>query len=354
MFQYRFSRFSLPALTLLLLAPAAPGQEPTTLKHPFGVTRVAFSPDGKVLASVTFARGGAPAYGVVKLWDAAEHKELRTLQWKHTSVEAVAFSPDGQLVAVAGSLEVLRGQVRTTTGVVRVCEVESGRELFTLAGHTDTVTAVAFAPDGKFLATASADKTARLWEVVQGQEVRALMGHGEAVTCLAFSPDAAALAAGGADKTVRVWDVASGEVRHILRGHTDGVSAVAFAPDGRTLVSAGLDRTVRAWDAARGQERFRVTADKLPVLALAFAPDGRHLAGGLGAGKAGELALWDAGTGKALASVRGQEGRCAGLAFAPDGARLAVARIGDVPAPGDVARGGVSLWEVKALRANNP
>ncbi|MCI0464163.1 MAG: WD40 repeat domain-containing protein [Gemmataceae bacterium] len=345
---------SLAAVALVLCAPAIRAQEPVKLKHEYGVTRVTFSPDGKMLASVTLARGWAPAFGVVRLWDVAGEQELRTLQWKNTSAEAAAFSPDGRLIAVGGALEMLRGQFRTTTGVVRVCEVENGRELFTLAGHTETVTAVAFSADGKFLATSSADQTARLWEVAQGQEVLMLKGHTEAVTCLAFSPDGRRLATGSADRTVRVWDVANGEMRLALRGHTGAISAVAFAPDGRALASAGLDREVRSWDTVTGKERFRVTEAKLPILALGFAPDGRFLAGGLGTGKTGELKVWNATTGKALTDVASAEGRVAGVAFSPDGSRLAGAVIGEPGAPGEVARGGVNVWEVKALLANNP
>ncbi len=97
-----------------------------------------------------------------------------------------------------------------------------------------------------------------------------------------------------------------------------------------------------------------MTEAKLPILALAFSPDGRHLAGGLGTGKSGELKVWNATTGKALTNVSSAEGRVAGVAFSPDGSRLAGALMGEPAAPGDVARGGVSVWEVKTLLANNP
>jgi WD40 repeat protein len=280
-----------------------------------------------------------------------ERKPTQTLQWKQTAVEAVAFSPDGRLVAAAGTVERLEGAFRKTGGIVRICEVAGGRELITLAGHPDAVHDVAFAPDGGALATASADGTARLWDVAQGQELRALKGHQGAVRAVAFAADGQSLTTAGADGTVRLWNVAGGAERRILRGHTGAVLGIALSPDGQTLATAGSDKTVQLWDPSTGKVRHRLPS-KTPALSVAFSPDGKVLAAGSGVGERGELTLWDSASGKRLATAAADKGRCSAVVFSPDGRWLAAAVIGDAAAPGDVPRGEVRLWEVRALLAN--
>jgi WD40 repeat protein len=337
---------------LVLAAPAA-AQQPDTLPHKFGVRGVAFAPDGRTLATVTLARGWAPSYGVVKLWDVAAGKELRAFDLKNNRLECVAFSPDGRLVAVGGSVERIEGAFRTTAGVARLFEADTGKELLTLQGHKEAVKSLTFSPDGRLLATASGDGAVALWDVTTGQEVRALKGHAGAVTAVAFSPDGKHLATAGADRTARLWDAASGEVARTLRGHEGAVHHVAFAPDGRTVATAGEDRRAVLWDVATGKQRFAAEGAG-PALALAYSPDGRVLAVASGAKGAGQVRLLDAARGKVLGQVGSDKGRCLGVAFSPDGRRLAVAFCGDVGAPGEVPGGELRLYDVRALLANQP
>ena len=203
--------------------------------HTYGVTSVAFSPDGATLAS-------GSGDNTVRLWDVATGAELRVLEGHTSCVTSVAFLPDGATLA-SGSRD----------NTVRLWEVATGAELRVLEGHMDWVRSVAFSPDGATLASGSG--TVRLWDVATGAELRVLEGRTSYVTSVAFSPDGATLASSSGDKTVRLWNVATGAELRVLEGHTSYVMSVAFSPDGATLASGSDDKTVRLWDVPTGAPR---------------------------------------------------------------------------------------------------
>ncbi len=152
-----------------------------------------------------------------------------------------------------------------------------------LQPHSATILFLQYSPDGKYLATASKDKTVKLWDAVTRQQVRQLTGHTGEVTCVAFSPDSKRLASGSMDATVRLWEVATGsELGKPLRGHTAGVSAVAFSNDGKLLASGGGNsaRDVRLWHLSAKPEGRKLGGHNGIIGSIAFSRDDKTLVTG--------------------------------------------------------------------------
>lgn len=308
-------------------------------RHDYAVWRVAFHPNGKTIASASID-------DTVRLWDVTTQKAIGHPMTSYAAaVYGLAFSPDGRYLASAGADRL----------IVLWDLTAKPRLERRIASHW--IWGVAFSPDGKMIAGAEADdKTVRLWDAATGRSLRTLgpgnpnipasAGHTASVTTVAFSAAGGILASGGDDDdpTVRLWDVATGRQLHVLGpgdksnsqrpGHTAKVTAVAFSPDGTMLASGSADRTIRLWNVATGRPVGPPLLDSARIESVAFDPrDARVLAA---ANDYGDIRLWDTSTGKPLGpTVASGLQALFSVAFNRDGTMLA--------AGGDT---GVRMWRV--------
>jgi len=275
------------------------------LRGPGGQIRaLAFSPDHLTLAT----GGGVPGQrGEVTLWDATSKQPRGSLAEPLPFVSAVAYDPDGKVLAT-GSWD----------GAVRLWDAATRSLKATFSSQAGSVTSVVFSPDGRIVAAARGPQIV-LHDAQTGQLVRTLEGHKGEILSLAFASASGMLASAAADHSVRLWDCQAGS-RGSLDGHTGVVRSVAFSRDGRTLVSASDDRTVRLWEPATGRATGTLAGHVGPVLAAAIAPDGRTVVSG---GEDKVVRLWHAATGHELAALPGHAAAVVALAFSPGGTVLA-------------------------------
>jgi WD40 repeat protein len=229
-----------------------------------------FAPTSRLLA----AGSGLPD-GLIRLFDVSEKtpKAVATLRGSRGTVEAIAFSPDGKIVAGAGE-----------DGTVRIWDLGPGARSeprAQLTGHTAPVRALAFAPDGQGAASAGDDGTVRLWSVgrIRSWE-RAILPHPDAVTAVDYAPDGKTVATAGGDGAIRLWDPTALKPvpRAVLPGHAGAVRLVHILGDAVSMVSVGEGPRVMHWDLSAGRpvREFEVPAG--PLVAAALTPDGRYLA----------------------------------------------------------------------------
>ena len=274
--------------------------------HMDRVTSVAFSPNGRLLASGSSDKS-------CQLWSVESQSSVGEPMTGHrTIVWSVSFSPDGRLLASGSSDK-----------SCRLWSVESQSSIGEpLIGHTDRVTSVSFSPDGCLLASGSLDQSCRLWSVKSGSPVgEPLTGHNDRVMSVSFSPDGCLLASGSWDGSCRLWSVRS---RSLMGGplwHTGEVTSVSFSPDGRLLASGNSDKSCRLWSVeSRSPIGEPLTGHKDGVMSVSFSPDGCLLASG---SSDKSCRLWFVESGSLVGQpLTGHTSYVNSVSFSPDGRLL--------------------------------
>lgn len=337
----------------------ATGQLRHELEGHIRVVSVAFSPDGKRIASAGLDK-------MVRLWDTATGQEVLALHGHADLVGRVLFSPDGQRLASAAA------DGRVLVWDASSYDESADRRILTIHENGGTIYGLTFTPDSRWLASAGSDHMVKLRDIETGQEVRVLPGHKGTVFGVAFGPglgDKYHLLSGSNDQTIKLWDPLTGQVlftggkfagmvrsvafsprgdifatgsmrmlqlwdardvRDIQplgdpqRADAEHVECVVFSPNGKQLATAGSHRTVRLWNVGNRQltpvHDYKGHSTK--VFSVAFSPDGRLLASG---DFSGQVIIWDTATGRQKCTLPQQSDCISGIAFSPDGRHLITA-----------------------------
>ena len=333
----------------------------TLQKSSPGTTSLAYTPDGSVLVSASnddtivmrhLASGSVVRipgfFYLASMAMSPDEANLAVgvtdgaiLQWHLPTLTAVPLVPAGSYYSASGLAFMPGGNVLAFSkqserfAKIRLWDLATRQEIFTLDTRLHFVRALTFSPDGKTLAVGGwGDNTLELWEVATRKGIAPLQGgHRETTHTVAFSPDGNTLASGSPDRTVKLWDMATRKVITTLRGHGVGVAKVVFSPDGKTLASAS-GREVKLWDAASGEE-ITSLPQRQGVASLAYSFDGTTMA----VGTDGSITLWDMGTREQIITLKGHTNAVHWLFFSRDGARL-------VSGSGD---GTVLIWDMQRI-----
>ena len=223
-------------------------------------------------------------------------------------VYAVAYAPDGSLVAASGD-----------DAVITLRDPIMLERMGALRGHADAVQGLAFSPDGQSIASASLDGTVRIWDLASKTAIRVLREHSNGVRVVKYALDGRHLVSGADDATIRVWSTITGECVNTLQGHTSAVTQLCFSTDGSLLASGSDDRTIRLWRSPRGPGVAVLTGHTRELDALAFSPDSRILASG---SRDKVIKLWDLGTHECVETIPAANGTIRFLSFSTDGGSL--------------------------------
>jgi len=271
--------------------------------HRGAITGMAYSEDGRWIVT-------AGEDATLKVWDAAYHTLIRTIELD-----------DGRATALA--LNGVRALTGHANGKVVLWDLERAEKIVTVQRNEANIWAVAFTGDATRFATASHDWKIALWDANQATApLHVFDGHDNAVQSLAYSPQQFLLASGSADKTVRLWDLQTLSLKRSYRGQRDFVTSVAFSPNGRLLAGGGLDGRIDLWSVASSRRFRSLNGHKGRVADVAFSPSEDLLAS---ASEDGTVRVWDVKRGRIVRALSGHAGGATAVAFAPDGQHLATA-----------------------------
>jgi len=294
-------RSSSPTITSKFITPS--WKCVRTLKgHLSSINAMAFSPDGQTLAS-------GSADKTIKIWQLDSNLPRFTLSGHLNLIDGVAFSPDGQKI-VSGSWDYK----------INIWNSQTGELLNTLCEHSGWIKSIAISPDGQTLASGSADKTIKIWDLGTGTVKATLSGHSGAVHALAISPTAQMLASGSADKTIKIWDLGSADVQLTLDEHSDAVNSLTFSPSGQILISGSADKTIKIWNLGSDTLLHTLNGHSEAIASVAINPQGNTLISG-SADKT--VKLWHPGSGELLYTLTDHSAGVTTVAISPDGRTLA-------------------------------
>lgn len=300
----------------------SPMQHLKSFAHGEDYNSIAYSPDGKTVASGNDT-------GSVKIWDAATGKLTQTISG-HSSkqIYTAAFHTDSSTVTIG------------TKSAIQIWNWQTGELVNTIPEPRSDVYSVSYSEDKKFIATGGSSHKARIWEAQTGRFLGSFAGHKDNIYAVAFSPDGRLLASAGGqkrkrpeinrnpdqDNSVCVWDIRKGELYLIgerlavFSEHTDWVNAVAFSPDGKTLASCSQDKSIQLWHVQSFKHLRTFTGHEDGVNAIVFSPDGKTLASG---SSDGTVLLWDFNIGELIIPPIQVAGHVTSLSYSPDGSFLA-------------------------------
>jgi WD40 repeat protein len=287
-----------------------------------------FSADGRILAS-------SSEDNTVRFWEIATGKQIALIGPHTHTLRGMKFSQDGQRMAICGDDGLIRiYNLPQLLAGVTIASADS-HCLQVLRGHTNWVFSIAYSPDERRMASASADGTVRIWDLATGACLHTLT-HAHWVIRVLFSPDGRQLIVSGMSATIYVWDPTSGQIIKTLTGHSDWVWSIDTSDDGNTLISAGEDRTIRVWDVRMGACHTMFHAHQDRIWSISLAPDGRHVVSG---SEDRTISIWDLQQGKCVKTIGGYGNWIKSIAFVTQHGWLASCH----------RDGGIRLWNWQNL-----
>lgn len=273
----------------------------TIFTQDFGIIfAVAFSPDGQLLAT-------GDDDGKIHLWHASDSQPILSIQAHDSWIKSIAWRPDGQQLATSSADH----QIKLWNPITGDCQK-------ILQGHTTWIRSIGWSQDGERLVSGSADQTVRIWDMQTGYST--VLSHQSSIWAVAWSPDGARVASGGDDCTVKIWDIETGTCLTSLRGHSYGIKSLSWNMDGRSLASGSDDQTVKLWDVETGNCLRTLQGHTGSIWSIAWSPVGEILAT---SSHDQTVRVWNSNTGHCLQLLQGHTNWVWSVGWNPDGTLLA-------------------------------